>query len=203
MAKLKIIERVKTWARMRKELKKANKHSVEIGVFGSDDSFLAMLANVHEYGATIRPNGQWLTIPTKAAGNRSARDFGRELFRPRGKDVLAVSRGNGQIEVMFILKKSVTIPERSFIRSTFDEKNAEWSRFFDDQLQLLIEGRLTADQVFDRLGQKMVADVQAKIRKISSPPNAAITRENKGSSNPLVDKGKLAQAISYKVVSRR
>ncbi len=203
MAKLKIFERVKTWVTMRKELKKANKHSVEIGVFGSDDSFLAMLANVHEYGVTIKPHGQWLTIPTKAAGGRTARDFGRELFRPHGKNVLAVSRGNGQIEVMFILKKSVTIPERSFIRSTFDERNAEWSRFFDDQLQLLIAGRLTADQVFDRLGQKMVADVQDKIRKISSPANAAITRENKGSSNPLVDTGRLSQAISYKVVSRR
>jgi hypothetical protein len=202
MAKLKIVERVKTWAKMKKELRKANKLACEIGVFSDGDSFLSMLAQVHEYGATIEAKGQYLTIPTPAAGGRSARDFGPELFKPKGKDVLAVARGGGQIEVMFILKKSVEIPERSFIRETFDKKNREWSAFLDRQMDGIIEGRLTADQALERLGQRMVADVQETLTKLRTPANAPITIANKGSSNPLIDTGRLRQSITYKVVRR-
>ena len=36
---------------------------MQIGIFGEDDSFMAMLAQVHEFGVTIRPKGRFLVIP--------------------------------------------------------------------------------------------------------------------------------------------
>lgn len=181
-------------------LEEMKHRQVQVGLFGSDDSHMVMIGTVHEFGANIKAKGKFLTIPTRAAGGRSARDFGPELFRPKGKNILAVAKSNGELEVMFILKESVTIPERSFLRSAFDEHNREWTRFANEMIPRVLAGALSVDALFDRLGQRMVADVQAKIRSISSPPNAPITRENKGSSNPLIDSGRMRQSITYKVV---
>lgn len=181
-------------------LEELKHRQVQVGLFGSDDSHMVMIGTVHEFGAHIKAKGQFLTIPTRAAAGRSARDFGPELFRPKGKNILAVAKSNGELEVMFILKESVNIPERSFMRSTFDEKNREWTRFANEMVPRVLTGELSIDVLFERLGQRMVADVQAKIRDISSPANASITKENKGSSNPLIDTGGMRQKITYKVV---
>lgn len=45
------------------ELNQLNKYSLQIGIFGEDDSFMAMLAQVHEFGVIIRPKGRFLVIP--------------------------------------------------------------------------------------------------------------------------------------------
>lgn len=91
------------------------------------------------------------------------------------------------------------IPERSFMRSTFDENNGEWINFFESQLKLLLNGRLEAKTLCERLGARMVADIQKKIKEIDTPPNAPSTIAQKGSSNPLIDTGGLRQRITYKV----
>lgn len=174
------------------------RYSLDIGIFASDDSFYAMIANVHEFGMTIRPKGKWLTIPTKEANGRKPSDI-PGLFRPRGKNVLAVQDGD-DLKVMFILAKSVNIPERSFIRSTFDEKNGDWVRFLERQLDLVFDFKITVREMFERLGAKIVSDIQEKIQTIDTPPNSPITIENKGSSNPLIDTGGLRQRVTYRVV---
>lgn len=128
---------------------------IEVGIFGSDDSFYAMIAAVHEFGITIR----------KETG-------------------------------------SIVIPERSFLRSTFDEKNDEWIKFVKKQLPKLLDGQMSARTICERLGAKMVGDIQKKLTQLDDPPNAPSTIAQKGSSNPLIDKGGLRQRITYKVVSR-
>ncbi|TBV84864.1 hypothetical protein EW028_23815 [Lysinibacillus sp. OL1] len=128
---------------------------IEIGIFGSDDSFYAMIAAVHEFGITIR--------------------------KERG---------------------SIVIPERSFLRSTFDEKNSEWAKFVKKQLPKLLDGQMNARTICERLGAKMVGDIQRKLTQLDDPPNAPSTVAQKGSSNPLIDKGGLRQRITYKVVTR-
>ncbi|WP_205628707.1 hypothetical protein, partial [Acinetobacter baumannii] len=70
-------------------LEELEKYSVEVGIFASDDSFYAMIANVHEYGMTIQAKGRALTIPTAAAEGRKATDI-PGLFKVPGKNVLAV-----------------------------------------------------------------------------------------------------------------
>ncbi|MBD8026427.1 hypothetical protein H9636_07115 [Ureibacillus sp. Re31] len=95
---------------------------------------------------------------------------------------------------------SIVIPERSFIRTTFDEKNAEWVRFIRSQLRLVVTFRIDARTLWERLGAKIVADIQEKITDLDAPPNAPSTIAKKGSSNPLIDTGGLRSRITYRVV---
>lgn len=185
---------------LQRELDELDQYAIEIGVFGTDDSFYAMLASVHEFGMQIKAKNKYLAIPTKEAGTKRPADFGNELFKPKGKNVLAVATPNGGIKVMFILKESVNIPERSFIRSTFDEKNDEWMDFLQDQIERVCNLEINARDVFERLGSRIAADIQKKMVDIRTPKNAALTIANKGSSNPLIDTGELKRHVTWKVV---
>ena len=184
---------------IRQELDKLNSQSLQIGIFGEDDSFMAMIAGVNEFGATIRPKKQYLTIPTKEANGRSARDI-PGLFKPKGKNILAISDGNKGLKVMFYLVKEVNIPERSFLRSTFDEKEGEWQEFFANQIDSLISGSATANSIYSQLGARIASDIQKKIKETSRPSNAAATVANKGTNNPLINTGRLRQSVTWKVV---
>lgn len=97
---------------------------------------------------------------------------------------------------------SIVIPERSFLRSTFDEKQDEWVKFVKKQMEHLLNLRINARTLCERLGAKMVADIQEKITNLDTPPNAPATIAQKGSSNPLIDSGGLRMRITYKVVQK-
>lgn len=99
-------------------------------------------------------------------------------------------------------KGSIVIPERSFIRSTFDEQNKKWFDFVKKRIPSLLDGRISARQLCELLGTRMVADIQKKIKDIDDPPNAPSTIAQKGSSSPLIDTGGLRMRVTYKVVSR-
>ncbi|KIL72717.1 hypothetical protein SD77_3452 [Bacillus badius] len=179
-----------------------NSYAVEVGIFAADDSFYAMLANVHEFGITITPkNGRYLTIPVSPESHgKRAGDF-PNLFRPHGTNVLAVPKGRNDFEVLFVLVESVTIPERSFVRSTFDEKEETWSEFLKRQLNLVLSGQISVEDMFNRMGAIAAADIQEKMAN-SSPANAGATISAKRSSNPLIDTGGLRQRVTWKVVRR-
>lgn len=190
-----------TWDSILAEIDKLNRYALEIGIFGgsADDNFYAMIANVHEFGMTIHAKNKYLTIPTKHAEGRKVSEI-PGLFRPKGKDILAVANNDGTLTVMFILKESVNIPERSFIRSTFDENEDGWSEFIEDRVNLIFEGEMRARQLFEQLGAKIVGQIQKKMTDIRSPKNAAITAANKGSDNPLMDTGELRRRVTWQVV---
>lgn len=97
-------------------------------------------------------------------------------------------------------KGSIIIPERSFLRSTFDEKNGDWLEFIKRQLKQVLELKIDARTLWERLGARIVADVQIKITDLDTPPNAPSTIAKKGSSNPLIDTGGLRRRITYRVV---
>ncbi|OES45233.1 hypothetical protein [Domibacillus iocasae] len=180
-----------------------NNYAVEVGIFAADNSFYAMIANVHEYGLTIKPKKtKALTIPVnpKAHGKRAS-DF-PDLFKPRGTNVLAIPKGKDDFEVLFVLMKSVTIPERSFVRSTFDEKEETWYQFLQQQMNLVLAGKLSVKDMYNRLGSLAAADIQAKMANFGSPNNSTATTSAKGSSSPLIDSGGLRQRVTWKVVKR-
>lgn len=135
-------------------LRNLGRYSVEVGIFGSDDSYYAMIAGVHEFGITIR----------KETG-------------------------------------SIVIPERSFLRSTFDENKEKWFKFVQKRIPKLINSQITAYRLCELLGAKMVGDIQIKITDLDTPPNADSTIKQKGSSNPLIDTGGLRMRVTYRVVS--
>ncbi|MFJ7662020.1 hypothetical protein ACIQXW_06420 [Lysinibacillus sp. NPDC097162] len=97
---------------------------------------------------------------------------------------------------------SITIPERSFLRTTFDEKNEEWVNFFKSQLKQVLALQMDVQTLFNRLGARMVGDVQKKITDLDAPPNAPSTIIKKGSSNPLIDTGGLRMRVTYRVVRK-
>lgn len=90
------------------------------------------------------------------------------------------------------------VPERSFLRSTVDEKRGEYAEDLAKVVDDIIDGR-GARPGLSRIGVRAKADVQRKIRALRTPPNAASTVKQKGSSNPLIDTGRLRQSIDYEL----
>lgn len=187
-----------------REMAELNHLQLQVGIFGEDGSFMQMIASANEYGADIEPkNGKWLTIPTEnAPKGAKARDI-EGLFRPKDKSILAVSDGKGGLIPMFYLVKKVHIPERSFIRSTFDENVDDWVEYLVDQVIELGMGDsgITARKIMESLGNRIQRSIVQKIRSIESPANSPITIARKGSSSPLEDTGHLIDAVRYKVVN--
>lgn len=184
------------------ELQELGRYSLQIGVFGSDNSFMAMLANVHEFGCTIRPKKQYLTIPLKKKyRDRNPRDFDLFFMQTKsGQAYLVRNKGKDQLEFAYMLAREVNIPERSFIRSTFDQKEPDWTKYVQRMLMDLVKGKLTAKELYDQLGARIAKDIQKTMRKLSSPPNSPLTISMKGSNNPLIDSGRLRRSVTWKVV---
>ncbi|MFJ7891301.1 hypothetical protein ACIQYL_25050 [Lysinibacillus xylanilyticus] len=99
-------------------------------------------------------------------------------------------------------KANINIPERSFMRTAFDEKQNAWTKFVKKQLPLVLDSKLDVHTLCERLGALMVGDIQKKLTDIKSPANAPSTIAQKGSSNPLIDSAGLRSRITYRVVRR-
>ena len=98
-----------------------------------------------------------------------------------------------------------TIPERSFLRSTFYGHAAEGLRMMCEKLsKAIVEGKLDEPRALGLLGTWAVAEVKKTIvnRQTTGPEDqalAAATIAAKGSSLPLVDTGQLINSITYVV----
>lgn len=90
------------------------------------------------------------------------------------------------------------IPERSFLRSTADENRRRYTTELMDAAVAVLDGQ-DVGSAFGRVGLGAVGDVQVKIRQLRIPPNAPSTIRRKGSSNPLIDTGRMRQSIEYEV----
>ncbi|OXS74912.1 hypothetical protein B1B04_08470 [Lysinibacillus sp. KCTC 33748] len=102
-------------------------------------------------------------------------------------------------------KANINIPERSFMRSVFEEKQDAWTKFVKKRLPLVLDSKLDVRILCEDLGAKMVGDIQEKIVDLDTPPNAQSTIDQKGSSNPLINKGGaggLLSKITYRVVKK-
>lgn len=91
------------------------------------------------------------------------------------------------------------IPERSFMRSTFDEKQEKIKSDFDSQFARLIEGKNNLYRSLAYVGERHQQDIQSKIKSGVDPANAQSTIDRKGSSKTLIDTGALVQSIRYVV----
>ncbi len=92
-----------------------------------------------------------------------------------------------------------TIPERSFIRSTINDKKNKIVSLQKQLFKKLIHGTMELDQALGLVGELLADEISRKIVAISSPPNTPETIDKKGSSNPLVDTGQLKNSITYEV----
>lgn len=152
-----------------KNLKKLGHKEIQVGLFGNDDSELVMIGAVHEYGTEIKVTPKM-----------------RAWFAYNG----------------YPLKQStekIVIPERSFLRSGFDENINKIAKKIEDLLPSVLENEVDSKVFMDAIGLEFASLIQKKIRDLQTPPNSAMTVKKKGSSNPLIDTGRLVESIRYKV----
>lgn len=106
------------------------------------------------------------------------------------------------------------VPERSFIRSTFDKNREEYLGILRKLVPAIYEGKTSAQHVLNIIGMKMKWDMKNAILEGSGipPPLAPATikkKQKKGrwrktpakdAPRPLVDTGRLVAAIDHAVV---
>lgn len=194
------------WVKVEQELKKLAQYQVIVGFFGERNSKLLTIVRANEYGAHISPkNGKWLTIPTANVPDgsdglpASPRDI-KGLFRPKGKNVLCINK-NGNLVVMFYLKKSVDIPSRPFIRTAWVNNKDKYTEMIKKGVERICFNGWTAKKLLSQLGETAATDIKKSSIEWLTPKNAPATVERKkGSNDPLVDTGNLQRSVTYKIV---
>lgn len=189
--------------KLMKSLKKLNGSTIKVGV---PDGEMADIAAVHEFGATITAKKKYLCIPLqKKYRNVSPRSVSGLFFVPSKSGnggTLCKARGKGknaEVEACFWLTKSVKIPERSFLRSTIDQKGKDFYKFAEKQIDNWLQSNTSPEPMLNALGLQFRGYVQKNIRDLSSPPNSGLTKAVKGSGNPLIDTGALLSSIEFSV----
>lgn len=91
------------------------------------------------------------------------------------------------------------IPERSFLRVPIRQNLPELTKTMRMLLKQVVNGNLTVRQMFDSVGERAVGYSVEAISAGIQPPNAPSTIRQKGSSQPLVDSGRLLQSLTYVV----
>jgi hypothetical protein len=102
-----------------------------------------------------------------------------------------------------------TVPERSFMRSTFDENRSKYLKLQKDLFRMAALRKISVHAIPAILGAKAKADIQAKIRSGIAPALKESTRNAKvpGSDRrrrdqgetPLIAGGELLDSIGYEV----
>lgn len=91
------------------------------------------------------------------------------------------------------------VPERSFIRATFDEQVEKLNQTRGRLIRGVQDGKLDAQQAAGLLGEIHQRDIVRKIDSGVPPPNAPGTIRIKGSSKPLINEGNMKQAVRYEI----
>lgn len=95
------------------------------------------------------------------------------------------------------------IPQRSFMRTAFDENIDKIEEVTADQYGKIIDGTIAIAQGLGIIGQVMTALIQRKIQAIQFPPNSPATIAMKGSSKPLIDFGQMVKSVTYAIRTRK
>ncbi|MGL4752257.1 MAG: hypothetical protein ACRCXB_07570 [Aeromonadaceae bacterium] len=92
------------------------------------------------------------------------------------------------------------IPERSFMRTTMNERRREHRATIFRIVKRVLKGD-DARRLMGLFGQQVQNQVQAKIVSIQEPPNAESTIKRKKSSNPLVDSEQMISSVRWEYLN--
>lgn len=95
------------------------------------------------------------------------------------------------------------IPSRPFMRSTFDEQRTKTKAIIEHQYGKILKGETSVKRALGSIGEYMEGEVKKKITTLKTPPNAPSTIARKGSSNPLIDTGRMRASIRHIEVLKR
>lgn len=159
-----------------KELKKLKGSKIKVGVIGEneqeDEVDLVTIASVHEFGISIDVTQEM-----------------RNWFLWKGFPLRSETT---QIE----------IPERSFIRTAFDNNEKDIQNKARQLYTQVVKGRMTAELMMSKLGLWCVNLVRQQINEVETPPLSGMTtklRTGTGEQSPLQDTGQLWESIQYEV----
>ncbi len=113
------------------------------------------------------------------------------LFAKAGDDVLKKGIHNE-----FGTEK---IPERSFLRSTFNKEYKKVAGRFNRIVEGINKKDYRVQSKLKLIGVEQVGAVQQMITDIKTPPNAPSTIKKKGFDNPLIETGEMRSKISSEV----
>lgn len=153
-----------------KMLEELSRTHLEIGIFGDSGGDILMIANVQEFGCKIKVT-----------------DKMRNYLHARGIHLKVDT-------------KEINIPERSFVRGAFDNEKGNMIDKGDKLLEKVINLELPVSVFFDTLGEYVVGLVQEYMTDLKSPPNHPATVAGKGSSNPLINTGRLRGSVTFRQV---
>lgn len=208
-------------ARIKRELEKLQGLKIHVGIMGDAGSHILTIAGVHEYGATIRAHDKKLTIPLdKEAKGKSPSEFndldwipGRNpgvSFLARKKKRKAKNKKSEGLSPssdynpddytwMYMLVDSVTIPERSFIRASYDSGKNVIENLCKEAIDGIIDKHWTAEEAADYIGSEALKMTQNYFNTQLSPPKSEITQRTSTQYQPLVETEALYLSIVYKV----
>lgn len=231
--------------RIERELKKLGEMKIHIGIQGTEGygvagerkpgapADLLTIANVHEFGATIKAKTvRNLAIPiAKKAIGKSPRDF-KDLFfietedyvygcidknqhtsgpsaspralkpgdhKPKNKTIKTGKEDD--IEFLFILFPSVSIPERSFIRAGYDNNSREIQKVAETAVKCIVFYGWDAETASNNIGMSVVGMIQMYLNTPSNfKGKGQITKATSNwPDNPLIESGRLRNSITYRI----
>jgi hypothetical protein len=91
------------------------------------------------------------------------------------------------------------VPERSFIRSTFDEERPNMLRIRNNLMEAILFGSTTVKEALLIVALYLESKIKQKIVELSDPPNAPSTIEKKGFNNPLVETLRMRDGVTSTV----
>lgn len=126
------------------------------------------------------------------------------VFAAKGGATVADESGLSNVEKAAIHEfgaPEANIPERSFLRSTITQHSADYAAMITKLAPKMLTGTLTAEQAFNIIGAKIVADVNRKVRVEGvAPPLQPETIARKGSSRALIDTASMIQSVTWVVL---
>ncbi len=171
------------------KMKNPEGNAVDIGVFGENGSDEVIIAGAQEFGAKIdHPGGTSYGYRTEAEAKA-----GKVRF---------MATGEGYMQLGVTEAHEIKIPERPFIRKTFDDEKEGINQQVDKAKVDIVLGKVDKETFLKRLGLFFQKKVVEKIDSSKSwaEPNAPSTIRAKGSDHPLVDEGRLRQSITHRLV---
>lgn len=199
--------------RIKAELETLNHLHIKVGIQGDEDSEILMIAHVHEYGATITAKrAKNLAIPiSKDSYGKSPRDFeGLFFIESDAGYVFGVTAKKNRknlenannLNFLFLLLPSVSIPERSFIRAGYDHNVNRLTQVVQDQLREIVLNGKDAKTAAEYIGGKAVDFIKEYITDASNfKPKGDIQQKAAPSwaGSPLVVTGRLRNSITFVV----
>jgi hypothetical protein len=98
--------------------------------------------------------------------------------------------------------KPMIVPERSFIRSTFEDEKQNVTKRFEQIVEGINKGDFAIHRKLKAIGIEHEGKVKKKITDIKTPPNSQRTVKYKGFDNPLIHTGEMRSKVSSAVINK-